>query len=122
MVLVSLFFIKVGGTAQFEKFVLQADLWADFIKSEWVNSAISLTIAVLAAEQRWDRTRTAQGVADECAAHRSWVEVPLDLGVHLLKRFDGILSFLEVDLLPFRDWRFFVGRVTRALNLQSQRT
>src|SRR5262245_49170336 len=109
MVLVSLFFIKVGRTAQFEKFVLQPDLWVDFIKGEWVNSAISLAIAVLIARRRWDRTRTATEKDDGSASHRSWVESPLDLGVHLPKRFDGILSFLEVDLLPFRDWRFFVG-------------
>jgi hypothetical protein len=46
-------------------------------------------------------------MANECAAHRSSVEIPLDLGVFSPKRFDGILSFLEVDLPPFRDWHFF---------------
>jgi hypothetical protein len=46
-------------------------------------------------------------MADECSAHRSSVGVPLNLGIDPPKRFDGILSFLEVDLLPFHDWRFF---------------
>ena len=43
--------------------------------------------------------------------------IPLSLGTHPPKRFDGILSFLEVYLLPFRDWRFFRGLARRRVSL-----
>ena len=72
---------------------------------------------MLAAKRRWSSNRTAQELADEYSAHRSSVGIPLGLGNFPPKRFDGILSFLEVDLLPFRDWRFFreVGSPSRLL-------